>query len=447
MVKILILDVYPKKKYRISKDQNGGFGTANDYGNNFFLKLLSLYVKNNVDYPPLSCVYVAGQLRANGFDVDYARSLDKSKNYDLYILPSSIVCHETEINFTKELTSQNKKVFIIGPFASSKPEAYNNNGGKVILNEPEMFFYDFMPADLDKFNGFEKLIRAEKQISLDDLHLPAWDIISKNIKPVMSFLGRGTTIPINASRGCPYTCFYYCTYPLQQGRKLRLRSPENIVNEMLHWNLTLKTKNFIFRDPVFSIDKKHTIKLLKKISQCGIKFNICIETHLKNIDSEMIKNFKIAGVKIIYVGIESSDDDVLLDAHRTTIKPDLQLERINEIEKNNIKVKCMYIIGLPADTIKTCKNTIDYSKKLLSSYAQYSVFTPYPGTPAFKDYEDKLISKKFEDFNQWQLVFKHPELTPKNVRYLLKKAYLTYYLNPLWIIKFIISKFKPSSLT
>ena len=78
----------------------------------------------------------------------------------------------------------------------------------------------------------------------------------------------------------------------------------------------------------------------------------------------------------------------------------------------------------------------------MSSYAQYSVFTPYPGTPAFREYKDKLISHKYEDFNQWQLVFKHPELTPKNVRYLLNKAYLSYYLNPFWIFKFIISKFK-----
>ena len=45
MLKILLLDIYPNKNYRISKDQNGGYGTANDYGDNFFLKLLSLYIK------------------------------------------------------------------------------------------------------------------------------------------------------------------------------------------------------------------------------------------------------------------------------------------------------------------------------------------------------------------------------------------------------------------
>ena len=34
-MKVLILDVYPETSYRISKDQNGGYGTGNDYGNGF----------------------------------------------------------------------------------------------------------------------------------------------------------------------------------------------------------------------------------------------------------------------------------------------------------------------------------------------------------------------------------------------------------------------------
>ena len=51
----------------------------------------------------------------------------------------------------------------------------------------------------------------------------------------------------------------------------------------------LKVKNFIFRDPVFSIDRKHTVKICEAIISRGIKFNICIEVHLKNIDDELTK--------------------------------------------------------------------------------------------------------------------------------------------------------------
>ena len=84
----------------------------------------------------------------------------------------------------------------------------------------------------------------------------------------MKFIGKGPVININASRGCPYSCFYYCVYPLQQGRKLRLKSPEKLLNEMIYFNDNLNVKNFIFRDPVFSINKEHTKAVCQKIIEC-----------------------------------------------------------------------------------------------------------------------------------------------------------------------------------
>ena len=63
----------------------------------------------------------------------------------------------------------------------------------------------------------------------------------------------------------------------------------------------------------------------------------------------------------------------------------------------------MYIIGLPSDTEETYLKTLKFSKLIASTYAQFSVFTPYPGTPAFENYKDKIIANKYEDFNQWQL--------------------------------------------
>ena len=145
MFNVLILDVYPNKKFRISKDQNGGFGTANDYGSNPILKLLSLYIKKNVDYPPLHSVMSGGQLLKNNFNVEYSREINSIKNYDLYIIPSSIVCHETEVEAIQKIKKHDKKskIFSIGPFATSFPQNYINAGSKVIAGEPDIFFLTF----------------------------------------------------------------------------------------------------------------------------------------------------------------------------------------------------------------------------------------------------------------------------------------------------------------
>ena len=438
---ILILDVYPKTPYRISKDQNGAYGTANNYGNGFFSKILKSIVKNSIDFPPLYSVQVCGELVNSAHKVTYSKELNLKDDYDLYILPTSIVCHETEVEYLKKLNSINKVVIAIGPFATSNPENYSKNGAIVVKGEPDMFFHNFNKT-IEEIKNLPNIVENFETYDINELALPGWEIIFKNYTPKMKFLGKGPAININASRGCPYSCFYYCVYPLQQGRKLRLKSPEKLIKEMMYFYKSLNVKNFVFRDPVFSIDKKHAIKICEKIFKENVSFNICIETHLKNIDDELAYNLKKAGVKLVYVGIESADENVRKNANRTSDTNDNQIKKVKFLESIGIKVKSMYIIGLPADTESTFKKTVDFAKKVKSSYAQFSVFTPYPGTPIFKEYKDKITTDKYEDFTQWQLVFSHKNLTKENVLNLLNYSYKEYYTNPKWIISFLINKIK-----
>ena len=434
MKRVLLLDVYPKVDYRISKDQNGGYGTANDYGDSLLSKILKLLVKGSVDFPPLYCVQVCGELVNTNHNVTYKREEDNFEKYDLILVPSSIVCHESEIKKIKEIVKFNKKVIAIGPFASSNPQNYLDAGASVLKGEPEMFFHNFRLSE-DFLNNIPKIIENNNSYELDELSFPGWEIIFENYIPRMKFLGKGPAVNIFASKGCPYQCFYYCVYPLQQGRKLRAKSPQRVVDEMMYFHKRLNVNNFIFRDPVFSLNRKHTVELCDKLINSKIKFNICIETHLKNVDNELAIKLYNAGVKLIYVGIETADEEVKKNAHRSSEKNDLQVEKVNFLQKIGIDIKAMYIIGLPSDTEETYLKTLEFSKKISSTYAQFSVFTPYPGTPAFHGYKDKIITSKFEDFNQWKLVFKHDQFDQKKIRYLLDLSYRKYYLRLNWIIK------------
>ena len=437
---ILILDVYPDVDYRISKDQNGGYGTANNYGNTIFTKFLKFIVNKSIDFPPLNSVQVIGELKKNNHKVAYFKKIPKNiESFDIVIVASSIVCHETEVAAIKSITSLGKVVFAIGPFATSNPVNYIDAGAKVIIGEPEMFFHKFN-LTMDEINKIHDKITDFKSVDINELSDPGWDTIFKNYTPKFKFLSNNPSVNINASRGCPYSCFYYCVYPLQQGRKLRLKNPDKLLNEMKNLKEKLGVKNFIFRDPVFSINKKHTIEILNKIIESNINVNICIETHLKNIDDQLALLFKKAGVKLIYVGIESAIEEVRNNSKRQSEVNDLQIEKINFLEKIGIKVKAMYILGLPTDNKKTFSETLEYAKKINSSYAQFSVFTPYPGTPAYSEYKDKIKVKNYEDFTQWQLVFEHPNFSKIEVDNILSDAYRAYYLNPKWIFKFLKGK-------
>ena len=436
-MKILILDIYPKKPYRISKDNNGGYGSSNRYGSNLISKAISWFVKHNVDWPPLSSVHIAGILKAKGHKVFYKRELPKFLNdYDLFIVPSSIVGCETEISVIRELNKLNKKIAVIGPFASSNPKLYLKEGAFVIKGEPEMFFFN-EDIDLKKIKKISGIVDNFALSPLDDLPLPGWDIVYNQYPSMFSLLkNKQKMIPILATRGCPYSCRFYCTYPLQQGIKVRQRNPLLILDEMKHWKSTLGIDFFIFRDPVFSINRKHTLEFCDVLVNSEEKFQFIIETHLNNLDIELVKKLKAAGMVMVKVGVESAISSIKKDAKRFSIDEDETYNKIKAIESLGIHVTTMFILGYPEDTIETCRKTINYAKQINSIITQFTVFTPYPGTPAFKEYEKKILIQKYEDFTMYDLVFNHSNLTVKDIENLKNEAYQKCYLSISWLKKY-----------
>ena len=139
------------------------------------------------------------------------------------------------------------------------------------------------------------------------------------------------------------------------------------------------------------------------------------------------------------MGVESYDADVLKASGRFSVTKDQQLEKIRELEKHNIQISAMYILGFPTDTNETIKKTINYSKELNTTYAQFSVWTPYPGTPVFNEYKEKITANNYDEFDQYHLVFEHKNFNPQNIRDYLSKAYSLYYFRLSWLFKYIRS--------
>ena len=433
-MKILILDPERQVSHRISKDTSGGYGTGNNFGDTFIPTFLKKTLKLIHDWPPMFATYSMAVLKKNGHEVKYLKKIpDNLNGYDLFIIVSSIVCCETECDFIKEISNLNKKIYVIGPFATTNPQKYTAAGGIVISGEPEFYFLKNKNLDYIEEN---KIINFDHNYNLDDLPYPDWQNVIKNNKTSLLF-GSEKSLPILATRGCPYSCFKYCVYPLQQGRKPRHREAKKIVDELEYWNKKSNIKMFIFRDPVFSINRKHTIDFCNELINRKLNIRFVIETHLRILDTELIKILKKAGLKAVKVGVESGDEEVLKDANRFTIKQDDQLTKIRELEQNNILISAMFIIGFPADDEISVMKTINYAKKLNTTFSQFSVWTPYPGTPVFKEFEKQIIVDKFEKFDQYNLTFKHKIFSPEKIRILLGKSYSMYYGRLSWFFKFV----------
>jgi len=450
MINFVILDVYPEHKHRLIKDTAGGYGTGNDFGNTFFSKLLNIFVDSNIGMPSMEIMIISSILKKN-HNVYYTRSLDDKEieNCDFIILPSSIIAHETELNALYKL--KNKKIFVTGIFATTKKEKYLTNNSIVVKNESDTFFYNLEKSNNLNLNFLNELFNKKELInnfyspvSLDDLPYPDWANYTKKFPLRNDFfsLNKKIAIPLLGTRGCPYSCFFYCTYPLQQGRKIRARSVENIINEIKYWKKELKTNKFVFRDPVFSINRKHTIEFCKQVIEQKLNINFMVETHLNNLDDEMIPLLRKAGLELVYVGVESSNHVVLKDMKRFTVEHDKQYKVIKKCEDAGIKVKTMFIIGNPEDTKDTIIQSINYAKYLPSLYSQFSVFTPYPGTPVYNEFKEIISETKLEKFNQYNLTFKHKNLSKKEISELKSLAYFKFYFNLKKIVQILKYFFK-----
>ncbi|MDB2591817.1 radical SAM protein [Candidatus Pelagibacter bacterium] len=437
MIKFVILDIYPNRKHRLIKDTAGGYGTGNDFGNTLFSKLLNVYVDTNIGMPAIEIMIISSILK-NKHKVHYTRDLNDKEieNCDFVIMPSSIIAHETEIDAIHKL--KNKKIFVTGIFATTKREKYLVENTIVVKNESDTFFYNLEKSDNFNLNFLNELFNKKDLINeyyspveLDDFPYPDWGSYSKKFPLRNDFfsLSQKIAVPLLGTRGCPYSCFFYCTYPLQQGRKVRARSVENIIEEIKYWKKELGTNKFVFRDPVFSINRKHTIAFCKKVIEEKLDITFMVETHLNNLDDEMIPLLRKAGLELVYVGVESSSDFVLKDMQRFTVEHDKQYKVIKNCEDAGIKVKTMFIIGNPEDNKDTIVQSIEYAKYLPSLYSQFSVFTPYPGTPAFDEFKDIITESKLENFNQYNLTFKHKNLSKKNISDLKSLAYFRFYFN------------------
>ena len=126
-------------------------------------------------------------------------------------------------------------------------------------------------------------------------------------------------------------------------------------------------------------------------------------------------------------------------SHRASANLELQENIIRSCEQHQIDVLGFYILGYFNDTEETIQQTIAYAQKLNTFGAQFTIATPYPGTQWYQDLlqeSDKYqLDQDLERYTQYQLVYKHPNLSYEDLERLKSLAYRRYYLRLSYIGK------------
>lgn len=275
------------------------------------------------------------------------------------------------------------------------------------------------------------------QDDLDTLAFPARHLINNRIY-IRPDTGRPQGI-IKCSRGCPYNCFFCLATPVS-GRRVRMRSPRNIVEEIRHCLKAYEMNDFILWSDVFNFDDTWVRQLCESILAANLHITWASNMRADNINTETLKLMKKAGCSLISFGVESGSQ-LILDRVGKKIKVEQIIESVKLIRKSNITSFAYFMTGLPWETAETAKETIDLSISLGTDFANFFVATPFPGT-AFFDYamESSLFgsqlpadSSLFEHAYGSAVVRSH-NFTRQEINILYQRAVRSYYLRPGYII-------------
>jgi len=401
---------------------------------------------------PVWLAYPAGLLEgarlldAPSHHVSGEETIEIAKEYEFLVLFTSTPGFPGDILLARAIKQANPKIKVafVGPHVTVLPE-------KSLRDCPEIDFvcrkeFDYSVTDFAKGKPLAdipgvsylkdgKIVHnpdAPQIQNLDELphvtEVYKRDLDVKNYN--VPFL-LNPYVSLYTTRGCPAQCTF-CLWPQTlSGHPWRKRSADDVAREMAKAKeMWPEVKEFFFDDDTFNIQKARTIELCAKLKPLGLTWSC---TSRVTTDFETLKAMKEAGCRLLIVGYESGDQQILKN-----IKKGATIERARQFTKDCHKLGLVihgdFIMGLPGETHETINNTIAFAKELDVETIQVSVAHAYPGTELY-DYAVKngfmVGDNKMVDEGGHQLAqIQYPGLPADDIMEAVHRFYDEYYFRP-----------------
>ena len=401
---------------------------------------------------PVWLAYPAGMLEGSRLldapphYVSAEETIKIARDYEFLVLFTSTPGFPGDIGLAKAIKAANPtiKIAFVGPHVTVLPE-------KSLRECPAIDFvcrkeFDYSVVDyangkpLDQISGISypqdgKIVHNTDAPQIQDLDaLPhVTDVYKRDLDVTrynVPFL-LNPFVSLYTTRGCPAQCTF-CLWPQTlSGHPWRKRSTDDVAREMAkakeYWP---NVKEFFFDDDTFNIQKARTIELCGKLKPLNLTWSC---TSRVTTDFETLKAMKEAGCRLLIVGFESGDPQILKN-----IKKGATVDRARQFTKDCHKLGLVihgdFILGLPGETHQTIKNTIAFAKELDVETIQVSVAHAYPGTELY-DYAVKngfmANTNKMVDEGGHQLAhIQYPGLPADEILSAVHRFYDEYYFRP-----------------
>lgn len=408
--------------------------------------------------PPLGLGYLASYLKNQGFKTKIIDALRDNLPTDVLMRkilsekPDAvgITCLSAFYNEVVELSKivkRNNIRCIIGgvhPTALPYRTLIDTGADYVICGEGEIALLELIKNNFDNTDIYgvyskddlkdsKKPIKKAKIIEiLDDLPFPDWEQINPNLYPRAPHGNIAKNFPIAGiltSRGCPYGCTF-CSSPKFYERKIRFRTPQNIIQEIKYLIGHFGVKEIHFEDDNLTLKKERIEQICNLLIENEINVSWATPNGIRadKINEELIRLMAKSGCYYLAYGVESANPKILQN-----IKKDVTLDTIEKAIEiaNSVGVFSVgyFIFGLPGETKETMKETIRFAKKSKLSRAQFGMLDVLPGSELW----DRLNGQFEADWKK--NAGREPEWIPPGLtkRQLMKtqtEAFWRFYLRP-----------------
>lgn len=399
------------------------------------IALVRVKYNSHIITPPLGLGYLASYVQKFGHKVLIIDALrDNLSNEQVVekinvagISAVGITClsafYNEVVELSKMLKAEGKKVFIGGihPTFMPKQTLIDTGADYVSLGEGEISLKKLLDANFDGTgiqgiynleNLPDKPIKGEKVENLDDLPMPDWGQISPKSYPRAPHGAVTKNYPIGiiiTTRGCPYGC-KFCASPNFYDRKIRFRSPKNVVDEIEYLVKNHGVKEIHFEDDNFTLKRSHAYEVCKMIVDRKIKITFTCPNGIRadKVDKELLLMMKKAGCYCFAYGIESANPQILKNINKD--------EDIETIKKSiDIAADCgidcvgFFIFGLPGETKQSIEQSINFALSSKLTRAQFMIFDVLPGCNLYDDLDGQFES----DFSKES--YCSPEYVPETL--------------------------------
>jgi radical SAM superfamily enzyme YgiQ (UPF0313 family) len=347
----------------------------------------------------------------------------------------------------------NCRTVALGPHVTAEPEdTLRRAGGSldvVIRGEydytlrklAELAASGWNSSGLEKLQGISysdgagRVVHAPPRPYLDvnGLPFPAW----RHIDP-RRYRDAGKRFPfitLLSGRGCFGRCTFCRDVPLMEGRKLRMRDPRLVVDEIEYdYGEFPYLREIMFETDTFTASPAHVRGVCEEMLRRGLRLTWSCNCRT-DVDVKLLPLMKRAGCRMLMVGFEFGTQEAL-DAVRkdTTLENSVRLAW--EAKRLGFTVHGCFMFGAPGETRESARKTIEFAKSLPMDTVQFSGICAYPGSEIYvwaKEHGFLAAStwRGWVDENWEQVtVVSYPGLGKDEIDDLIGRGLREFYLRP-----------------